>query len=165
MKPLPQTLSGKIAFVQSSWHEDIVDRCREGFATRLNKLEHPESQVDFFQVPGAFELPLKCKQLLATDDYALVVAAGFVVDGGIYRHEFVAQTVVNALMQVQLEMQLPVLSVVLTPKEFQNTEEQQRFFLEHMIIKGREAADAAAQLLKLRVTSDELRVKSFNAAG
>jgi len=137
----------RIAFIQSGWHADIVDRCREGFVARLQELGHDPELIDFFQVPGAFEIPLKCKQLLATGKYAIAVAAGFVVDGGIYRHEFVAQAVVNALMQVQLELEKPVLSVVLTPKEFQESEAHQQFFFDHMLIKGKEAADVAESLL------------------
>ena len=145
--------SEKIAFIQSSWHKDIVDRCREGFSNKFAELDIA-MDVEYFAVPGAFELPLKCKQLLATGDYAMVIAAGFVVDGGIYRHEFVAQSVISGLMQVQLELGLPVLSVVLTPKEFQeNKEEDQTFFLEHMVIKGREAADVAASLLQPQASS------------
>jgi len=140
--------SGKIAFIQAGWHGEIVDRCREGFAARLSELGLAENQVDYFKMPGAFELPLKCKQLLDSGDYAMTVAAGFVVDGGIYRHEFVAQSVVNALMQVQLELGLPVLSAVLTPKEFdEENASHQKFFFDHMLIKGREAADAAHSLL------------------
>lgn len=137
----------RIAFVQSGWHADIVDRCREGFIARMDELGIDPSRVDFFQVPGAFEIPLKCKQLLKSGDYAMAVAAGFVVDGGIYRHEFVAQAVVNALMQVQLELEKPVLSVVLTPKEFQETEAHHQFFFDHMLVKGKEAADVVESLL------------------
>jgi 6,7-dimethyl-8-ribityllumazine synthase len=140
--------SGKIAFIQAGWHGDIVDRCREGFAARLSELGFAESQIDYFKMPGAFELPLKCKQLLDSGDYAMTVAAGFVVDGGIYRHEFVAQSVVSALMQVQLELGLPILSAVLTPKEFdEENSAHQKYFFDHMLIKGREVADAAHALL------------------
>jgi 6,7-dimethyl-8-ribityllumazine synthase len=76
-----------------------------------------------------------------------------VVDGGIYRHEFVAQTVVNALMQVQLELELPILSVVLTPKEMFREEEHHEFFFKHMKKKGAEAAGVAAELLQLPAAS------------
>ena len=39
-----------------------------------------------------------------------------VVNGGIYRHEFVADAVINGLMRVQLETDVPVISAVLTPR-------------------------------------------------
>ena len=151
--------SEKIAFIQSCWHRDIVDRCREGFTEKLTELDD-SIVVEYHTVPGAFEIPLVCKQLLSSGEYALVVAAGFVVDGGIYRHEFVAQSVISGLMQVQLEMNKPVLSAVLTPKDFQETEAHQQFFFDHMQIKGKEAAEVAASLLKSKSASHELRATS-----
>ena len=79
--------------------------------------------------------------------YDIIVAAGFIVDGGIYRHDFVAATVLDAMMDIQLELEVPILSVVLTPHQFQETEAHENFFFEHFKIKGKEAADACAQTL------------------
>src|SRR6266849_8283955 len=92
----------RIAFVQSTWHEAIVDRCRRSFAEEVAELGVPRDLVDFYKVPGSFELPLHAKQLALTERYSAVVAAGLVVDGGIYRHEFVAEAVISGLMRVQL---------------------------------------------------------------
>ena len=69
------------------------------------------------------------------------------VDGGIYRHEFVAQSVISGLMQVQLETEVPVFSVVLTPHHFHAGEEHQKFFFEHFVHKGQEAAKTCADTL------------------
>jgi 6,7-dimethyl-8-ribityllumazine synthase len=138
---------GRIAFIQSSWHKDIVDQCRVAFVAQLQKLGIAEDRVDFFAVPGAFEIPLQAKILAKTGRYAAVVAAGFVVDGGIYRHEFVAQAVISGLMQVQLETETPVLSAVLTPQHFHDHEEHRKFFFEHFLVKGAEAANACAQTI------------------
>lgn len=71
-----------------------------------------------------------------------MVAAGFVVDGGIYRHEFVAETVIAALMRVQLDSQVPVISAVLTPHAFHEHDIHRGFFAEHFVEKGREATRA-----------------------
>lgn len=62
-----------------------------------------ESLIDVFEVPGALAIHLHAKLLAKTGRYSAIVAAALVIDGGIYRHEFVAQTVVNALRLVQLE--------------------------------------------------------------
>ncbi len=128
----------RIAFVQARWHADIVDSCRAAFIHEVGR----EATVEVFDVPGAFEIPLQARSLARTGRYAAVVAAAFVVDGGIYRHDFIAEAVVAGLMQAQLEADLPILSAVLTPHHFQDTEAQRRFFLEHFKIKGREAAEA-----------------------
>ena len=61
---------------------------------------------------------LQAKLLAKTGRYAVIVAAGLIVNGGIYRHEFVAATVIDALMQVQLDTDIPIISLVLTPRIF-----------------------------------------------
>jgi 6,7-dimethyl-8-ribityllumazine synthase len=139
---------GRIAFVQSCWHKDIVDRCREGFVPELARLGIAKDRVDFFEVPGAFEIPLQAKLLAKTGRYAAIVAAGFVVDGGIYRHEFVADAVISALMRVQLDSEVPVISAVLTPQRFHEHQDHRDFFLKHFVVKGAEAARACARTIE-----------------
>jgi 6,7-dimethyl-8-ribityllumazine synthase len=139
--------SGRIAFIQSDWHNAIVDQCRQAFVVRLQALEISEQNVDFFAVPGAFEIPLQAKILAKSGKYAAIVAAGLVVDGGIYRHDFVASAVISGLMQIQLETEVPVLSAVLTPQHFHDHDDHRRFFFDHFRIKGAEAANACVQTI------------------
>lgn len=141
----------RIAFVQACWHKDIVDQSRKGFVVEMAKQGYQLSDIDFYEVGGAFEIPLHAKLLARSGRYAGIVAAGLVVDGGLYRHEFVAQSVISGLMQVQLETEVPVFSVVLTPHHFHAGDEHQKFFFEHFVHKGAEAAVTCADtLLKLR---------------
>lgn len=140
----------RVAFIQACWHKDIVDQSRKGFVAEMAKHGYTEHDIDFFEVGGAFEIPLHAKLLANSGRYAGIVAAGLVTDGGIYRHEFVAQSVISGLMQVQLETQVPVFSVVLTPHNFHG-EEHKQYFFEHFITKGQEAANTCADTLnKLR---------------
>ncbi|MGB3501290.1 MAG: 6,7-dimethyl-8-ribityllumazine synthase [Mesorhizobium sp.] len=136
----------RYAFVKANWHSDIVDRALDGFLELI-----PAAHVDIFDVPGAFELPLMSRELAASGRYAAVVAAALVVDGGIYRHEFVAQAVVDGLMRAGLDTGIPVLSVSLTPHHFQETEHHTGIFREHFVEKGREAARAALMIGKARL--------------
>ncbi len=134
----------RVAFVQSTWHEAIVDRCRDAFVDEIGRLGVERDRVDLFRVPGAFEIPLHAKRLAASGRYAAIVGAGFVIDGGIYRHEFVAEAVINGLMRVQLDTDVPVISAVLTPHQFHGNTEHSEFFTEHFAHKGHEAARACA---------------------
>ena len=135
----------RVAFVQSSWHREVVEECRIAFLDEIEARHIARAQIDLFEVPGSFEIPLHAQLLARTGKYAAIVAAGFVVDGGIYRHEFVADAVIKAMMQVQLETGVPVLSVVLTPQRFHEHEDHLRFFREHFVVKGKEAAAACAK--------------------
>jgi 6,7-dimethyl-8-ribityllumazine synthase len=136
------TETDRIAFIQARWHAEIVDACRVSFLETLSRERPGTFTVDVYDVPGAFEIPLLARRLAKTGRYRAVVASAFVVDGGIYRHDFVAQSVISGLMQAQMEADVPVLSAVLTPHRFHETEEHKAFFLEHFRVKGREVADA-----------------------
>ncbi len=140
----------KFAFIKARWHADIVDQAFSGFTQRLNELGVAH-EVRSFDVPGAFEMPLMAQRLAETGGYDAIAAAAFVVNGGIYRHDFVSQAVVTGLMDVQLKTNVPVLSVSLTPHNYQPTEEHHRFFMEHFVKKGEEAADAAVAVSEIAV--------------
>ncbi len=132
----------RFAFVQSCWHRAIVDQGRVGFLAEMARQGVPAAAIDLVEVPGAFEIPLMAKRIARSGRYAAIIACAFVVDGGIYRHEFVADAVISALMAVQLETDVPVISVVLTPQHFHEHHDHQRFFAEHFVVKGTEAASA-----------------------
>jgi len=152
----PTHSSPRIAFIQAGWHREIVTQSGTAFVAEMVKLGYEKEDIEFFDVPGAFEIPLQAKLLAQSGDYAAVVAAGLVVNGGIYRHEFVAQAVISGLMQVQLETGVPVLSVVLTPHHFHG-EEHHKFFFEHFLVKGAEAAKACdATIRSMRALSTPL---------
>lgn len=136
----------RYAFVKANWHSEIVDRSLDGFCEII-----PREHVDVFDVPGAFELPLMAKELAQSGKYGAVIAAAFVVDGGIYRHDFVAQAVVDGLMRVGLDTGIPILSVSLTPHHFQETAHHTQIFKSHFVIKGQEAAKAALMIAKTRL--------------
>ena len=132
----------RVAFIQAGWHRDIVQQCRLSFVAEMARLGHLESDIDFYDVAGAFEIPLHAQRLANSGRYGAVVAAALVVNGGIYRHEFVADAVISGMMQVQLSTGVPVLSAVLTPHHFHAGEEHQQFFFDHFKVKGVEVARA-----------------------
>lgn len=142
------TKSPKFAFIKARWHAEIVDQAHAGFEQRLRELD-TDAAIDSYDVPGAFEMPLLAQRLAETGRYDAVICAALVVDGGIYRHDFVAQAVVSGLMEAGLKTGVPVLSVSLTPHHFQPTPEHQTFFHEHFVKKGREAAEAAIDVVTL----------------
>jgi 6,7-dimethyl-8-ribityllumazine synthase len=109
----------KIAFIKARWHADIVDRAYDGFVAAAAQM-----------MPGA-------------------TVEAFDVDGGIYRHDFVAAAVVDGLMAAQLATGVPVFSVSLTPHNYQPVDVLTDFFRAHFVKKGEEAANAVRQVLEL----------------
>ena len=62
-------------------------------------------------------------------------------------YEFVANTVVSRLMDLQLETGVPMLSAVLTPHHFHEHVEHRKYFHQHFAVKGTEAAHACVQTI------------------
>ena len=125
----------RFAFLKARWHDEIVDQAHGGFCARMAEIAS-EARVDAYDVPGAFELPLLAQRLAKSGIYDAIAAAALVVDCGIYRHDFVAQAVVSGLMDVQLKTEVPVLSVSLTPHNFQPSDAHVVFSLHILCRKG-----------------------------
>ena len=84
--------------------------------------------------------------LVAIFGLAVLKIAGLVIDGGIY-HEHISDTVIKALMDVQLRTEVPVFSAILTSQQFQETQAHFEFFKTHFATKGVEVAEACANTL------------------
>lgn len=132
----------RVAVICASWHRDIVHQARDAAVAEFARGGLASSQIEHFDVPGAFEIPLLAKKLAKSGRYDAIVACALVVNGGIYRHEFVTTAVIDGMMRVQLDTEVPVMSAVLTPRDFHEHEEHVRFFREHFVKKGTEVAQA-----------------------
>ena len=145
LTPAAANQPARIAVICSSWHSDIVDQARHSMLAEFARSPMPPGRVDQYEVPGAFEIPLLAQRLARSGRYDAIVACGLVVNGGIYRHEFVGAAVIDGLMRVQLDTEVPVLSAVLTPRDFHEHAEHVKFFSEHFVKKGVEVAKACLE--------------------
>ena len=132
----------RFAIVVSRTNEVITDRLRAGAVDCLERHGVEHEQVEVYWVPGSFEIPFLAAQLARSGRYAAVVGSALVVDGGVYRHDFVASTVVQALMDVQLQTGVPVICAVQAPHHFHEHVEHRKFLQQHFGTKGTEAAQA-----------------------
>ncbi|CAA6814862.1 MAG: 6,7-dimethyl-8-ribityllumazine synthase (EC [uncultured Thiotrichaceae bacterium] len=138
----------RICFIHASWHVELVDGLKTSFFKQGADYQLAQSQVDVVSVPGSLEIPLQAQLRAKTGLYDAIVVAGFVIDGGIYRHDFVAQAVLDSVMKIQLEQEIPVIYAVLTPHHFHDHGVHESFFAEHLKTKGVETANALYQTLK-----------------
>src|SRR5688572_4926811 len=100
---LSKITPSKIAYVQAGWHQEITDGCKASFIEEIARHGYAAADVETFSVPGSLEIPLVAKRLAESGRFAAICASGLVVDGGIYRHEFVAQAALSGIVQVSLE--------------------------------------------------------------
>lgn len=138
-------MTKKIALIKAGWHNRIVDSAHQSFADAMGADAH----IDVIDVPGSLEIPLIGQRAL-NNGYDMAIGMGFIVDGAIYRHEFVAQSVIDGIMSVSLKVDKPFLSVVLTAKTFSEASpENEEYFVNHFKLKGVEAANAAKAIFAL----------------
>ena len=163
--PAADTRAPRIAYVHAGWHAEIVREAHTAFVAELGEQGVPAGQVVLFDVPGAYEIPLHAQALARSGRFDAIVACGLVVDGGIYRHDFVATAVIDGLMRVQLDTGVPVFSVVLTPHHFHEHAEHRDFYRTHFAVKGREAARACLQTVaSLRALPGRATAPALQAA-
>ncbi|MFG5776815.1 6,7-dimethyl-8-ribityllumazine synthase [Comamonas sp. J-3] len=153
----------RLAIVSAQWHADIVHQARDAAITGLLEQGWRRDQIDLIDVPGALEIPLVLKRLADSGRYAGLMACALIVNGGIYRHEFVTTAVIDGLMRVQLDSGVPVFSAVLTPRDFHDSQEHHDFFHQHFVKKGAELANACATTIALHRTLEAQAQQSLAA--
>jgi 6,7-dimethyl-8-ribityllumazine synthase len=136
-----------VALVSAGWHREIVMSGVAAMRAEFARCRVPPDALLHVEVPGAFEIPLHAMRLARSGRVDAVIACALVVNGGIYRHEFVTTAVIDGLMRVQLDTEVPVMSAVLTPRDFHDHEDHVRFFREHFVKKGTEVAQACLQTM------------------
>jgi len=142
------SLQGKrIAFIKGGWHADIIDQGLNSFVADLEAAGISKNNIDIIEVAGSLEIPLQAKKMAETGRYAIIACGGFIINGGIYHHEYVNHAVLDGMMRVMLDTGVPVLSMVLTPLNFHQSEQHHKFFFDHFTIKGKELAAACVKTL------------------
>ena len=131
-------------------HTKLVRSSVDGAITELKKLGlNIENQVIQIEAPGVLEVPLMIKKLIENHQLDGVIAFGLIIDGGVYRHEFVAQSSLDLIMQISLNTSTPIASCLLTPQAKKAVETEFDMLFAHLNNKGTESARALLQQIEL----------------
>ena len=117
IKVIEGTLIGQkasYAIVVARFNSFIVDKLLEGAIDALRRHGVQDEDITIIKAPGAFELPVLTRNVLATGTYDAVIALGAVIRGGTPHFEYVAGECVKGLSVVSLESRIPVTFGVLT---------------------------------------------------
>ncbi len=102
------------AIVVARFNSFVVDKLLEGAIDTLRRHGVPDEDITVIKAPGAFELPVLTRNVLATGTYDAVIALGAVIRGGTPHFDYVAGECVKGLSVVSLESRIPVAFGVLT---------------------------------------------------
>jgi 6,7-dimethyl-8-ribityllumazine synthase len=100
----------RFALVVGRFYEELAERLVAGATEMLA----PHGEIDVYDVPGAFELPLAAKYAAESGRYAAIVALGAVIRGETDHYDYVCGEAARGIQQVQLLTGVPVGFGVLT---------------------------------------------------
>jgi len=140
----------RFAVIASRFNEAITTKLLAGALDALKRHGAAPDDIDVVWVPGAWELPLAARHLLATDRYDALVAVGAVVRGETPHFDYVAGEAARGLAQASAEYDRPVGFGVLTCDTMQQAEA--RAGGDH----GNKGWDAALAALEMAALFDRL---------
>jgi 6,7-dimethyl-8-ribityllumazine synthase len=105
-------VSDAFAIAVGRFYEDLAERLEAG--ARAAFAQAGAVDVEVFDVPGAFELPLAASYAARSGRFAGVACLGAVIRGETDHYDFVCSEAARGVMQVQLETGVPCAFGVLT---------------------------------------------------
>jgi len=98
----------RFAVVASRFNQAIVERLMDGALDALVRHGVSAEDVDTVWVPGAWELPIAVRRLLASERYEGIVAVGAVIRGDTPHFDYVAGEASRGLAQASAEFDTPI---------------------------------------------------------
>lgn len=132
----------KLALLVSRFNTDVTHGLRDGALEWLE--EHGIRDVDVFDAPGAFELPLMAQSLAKSGTYEGVICLGCVIKGDTAHFEFISLGATIGIMQAQLATETPISFGILTTYTDEQAQARSRKDVHN---KGREASAACVETL------------------
>jgi 6,7-dimethyl-8-ribityllumazine synthase len=105
-------LTPRFAIAVGRFYEDLAERLVKGAQAAFAAAG--DADVEVFEVPGAFELPLAARYAAGSGRFRGVACLGAVIRGETDHYDFVCAEAARGIMQVQLDTGVPCAFGVLT---------------------------------------------------
>lgn len=149
-----QTEPLRLALVIGRFNDLITTKLLEGCQDCLKRHgidPNPHgTQVDYFWVPGSFEVPMVARQLALSDRYDAIICLGAVIRGQTPHFDYVASEVAKGIAAAGFQSGVPVIFGILTADTMQQA-------LERAGIKSNKGWDYAMNALEMASLMRQLR--------
>lgn len=136
----------RFAIVASRFNEFIVASLIRGAVDVLERHGAKRDQVELVRVPGAFELPVVIRKLIAQQRFDAIIALGAVIRGETPHFQYVAGECARGIAQLMMESGVPIAFGVLTTDTIEQAMERAGTKSDN---KGAEAAVTALEMANL----------------
>ncbi|MBS1958937.1 MAG: 6,7-dimethyl-8-ribityllumazine synthase [Bdellovibrionales bacterium] len=135
----------KLAIVISQFNTDVTNGLKKGAMALLKEKGVAKDQIETFEAPGAFEIPLIAQTLARTKKYDGIICLGCVIKGDTAHFEFISLGATLGIQMASMQTETPITFGILTTY----TEEQALVRSDRdENNKGREAALACLDALE-----------------
>jgi 6,7-dimethyl-8-ribityllumazine synthase len=110
-------MTERFAIVCATFYEELAQRLTAGALKGFREQGVEESQIDTYEVPGAFELPLAAKVCAESGRYAGVACLGAVIRGETDHYDYVCEGATYGIARAQLDTGVPCTFGLLTVED------------------------------------------------
>jgi len=136
----------RFAIIVARWNGELTAKLARGAMDALSKAGANKDEIEIFNVPGAFELPVAAMKAAETGTFDAVICLGVVIRGETPHFDYVAGQAAAGIMQASMDTGIPVMFGVVTA----NTVEQAQARCGGDVgNKGYEAAVSAIEMANL----------------
>lgn len=146
-----ENLEGKgqrFAIVVSRFNQEITNNLKEGCLKGLRECNVLENDMEIYQVPGAFEIPLIAKRLAESKMFDAVICLGAVIKGETPHFDYVAGEAARGISEISRMTNIPVIFGVITTDNLGQAEARSGNDQNNKGYESAKAAVETAQVMK-----------------
>lgn len=136
----------RLGIVAAGFNPEIVSRLLTSCLKTLHAAGIPSSFIVTVRVPGSYDIAWAAQEMALSKRFDTIIALGAIIKGQTSHNEHIASAVFQSLHRISLSTRVPCVLGVITP----NTEAQALARTRGRLDRGREAAEAALALARLR---------------
>jgi 6,7-dimethyl-8-ribityllumazine synthase len=137
---------GNFAIVASKYNSRFVDAM---LRAAKKEILRAGGKIEIVRVPGAYEIPVVAAKLARAKNFSAILCLGVILRGATTHAQHIGEAVSNALVQIQIQHEIPVIHEVLLLENVRQAEER---CLGRTHNRGTEAAQTALEMARLMTT-------------
>ena len=142
-KSISATGGSRFAIVASKYNSRFVDAMLRAAKAEILRAG---GKVQVVRVPGAYEIPVVAAKLARTQKFSAILCLGVILRGATTHAQHIGEAVSNALVQIQIQHEVPVIHEVLLLENEQQAVER---CLDNKHNRGTEAAQTALEMARV----------------
>jgi 6,7-dimethyl-8-ribityllumazine synthase len=134
---------GKFAIIASTYNARYVDAMLRAAKAEILRAG---GKLEVIRVPGAYEIPVVAARLARALEFSGVICLGVILRGATTHAAHIGEAVSNALAQIQVQHEVPIIHEVLLLENEQQAKER---CLSRTHNRGTEAAQTALEMARV----------------